>query len=280
MAGIGPPGTTYSGPVFLSVSGGDISGLFIGGRTSAPGGGGRYGTFYPGVPYGSAASSSAWLYDLQQNGENRSNLAIVDTGETDGSSSTFRIELFDGASGSLVNVVDEVTLGSRKWIQLSSILKEYAPATASAYARVTRIAGSNPFLCYAVINDGGSPGQGSDDGAFVAMDGSEDASTAPVLSVTPTSLSFGNVTVGTTKDLSLSVRSSGSAPLTVSSAKSDKDAFTVTSPATPFTMLPAGEEVVTVRFAPSAAGNQSGNLTIASGDPARPTVLVPVLGSG
>ena len=36
------------------------------------------------------------------------------------------------------------------------------------YARVTRVAGSNPFIAYAVINDGGQPGERTGDGAFVA----------------------------------------------------------------------------------------------------------------
>ena len=37
----------------------------------------------------------------------------------------------------------------------------------NAYARVTRTSGTNPFVTYGVINDGGIPGQRSGDGAFV-----------------------------------------------------------------------------------------------------------------
>jgi len=33
---------------------------------------------------------------------------------------------------------------------------------------VTRISGNNPFIAYAVINDGSGPGGRSGDGAFVA----------------------------------------------------------------------------------------------------------------
>ena len=35
------------------------------------------------------------------------------------------------------------------------------------YARVTRTAGSNPFISYAVVTDGGQPGERSGDAAFV-----------------------------------------------------------------------------------------------------------------
>lgn len=38
----------------------------------------------------------------------------------------------------------------------------------SGYALVTRTFGSNSFIAYAVVNDGGQPGQRSGDGAFVA----------------------------------------------------------------------------------------------------------------
>jgi len=37
----------------------------------------------------------------------------------------------------------------------------------SGYARITRTAGTNPYLAYAVVNDGASPGQRSGDGAFL-----------------------------------------------------------------------------------------------------------------
>jgi hypothetical protein len=33
---------------------------------------------------------------------------------------------------------------------------------------VTRIEGKNPFIAYAVLNDGGQPGERTGDGAFVA----------------------------------------------------------------------------------------------------------------
>jgi hypothetical protein len=36
------------------------------------------------------------------------------------------------------------------------------------YAHITRTAGTNPFIAYAVINDGAQAGQRSGDGAFLS----------------------------------------------------------------------------------------------------------------
>ena len=173
VSGIAPAGNPLAGALFVTVDGRDVSGLFVGARTSAPGGGGRYGLFYCGVSYGRAASSVAWLNGLQQNLETRSNLALVNTGEIDDSRDVFRIELFDGDTATRVATIDGISLSPRQWIQFQMILDQYAPGTRQGYARVSRIAGTNPFIAYAVLNDGGEPGARTGDGAYVAMDAEE-----------------------------------------------------------------------------------------------------------
>jgi hypothetical protein len=64
--------------------------------------------------------------------------------------------------------VDNIQLEASHWYQFGMILSQYAPAVTQGYARIKRIAGNNPFIAYAVINDGGIPGQRSGDGAFIA----------------------------------------------------------------------------------------------------------------
>lgn len=170
VAGIGPAGPTYAGALFASVPNTDVRGLVVGVRTSsAAPAGGSYGLFYTGVPFGAAASSVAWVYGLQQNGENRANLALVNTGNVDASGSTYRIELFDGDTGALVKTL-ETSLSAKRWTQLSGLLSSNVPGITNAYAKVTRTAGNNQFLAYGVINDGGAPGERSGDGAFVTME--------------------------------------------------------------------------------------------------------------
>ena len=117
---------------------------------------------------GGESTTSAWVYGLQQNTENRTNLAIVNTGLTDRSTDVFTIELYDGNTGIKVATVQGISLAADAWMQIGTILAQYAPGTTQGYARVTRTSGTNPFIVYAVINDGGQPGERSGDGAFIS----------------------------------------------------------------------------------------------------------------
>ncbi|HSB37134.1 MAG TPA: hypothetical protein VLH41_09660, partial [Thermoanaerobaculia bacterium] len=162
-----PPGATFAGALFVTDATGDLRNLSISARTSTPGGRGRYGLYYPAIPAGSEASTTAWLYGLQQNAENRTNLALVNAGSSDGSEDTFQIDLFDGASGRKEGTTN-VTVPAKGFLQLNSVLSKYAPSVSGGYALVTRTSGNNAFIAYAVINDGSQPGQRSGDGAFVS----------------------------------------------------------------------------------------------------------------
>ena len=167
-AGVGPAGPTFAGALFATVAEGDMSGIAIGARTSSSDGrGGQYGVYYNAVPYGGAFLEGAWVEALQQNEENRSNLALVNTGEVDDSPSVFQLDIYDGATGMLANTVTGLTVPAGGWRQINGILGDYAPGTTQGYVRITRISGNNPFLAYGVINDGGAPGQRSGDGAYL-----------------------------------------------------------------------------------------------------------------
>jgi hypothetical protein len=168
VPGIGPQGTSYAGALIISASAGDLSGIMVAARTSTTGGGGHNGVFYAAIPQGQGASQEAWLYGLQQNEENRTNLALVNTGENDNSEDTFSLELYDGATGNLAITVTGVTLPAQGWKQFNMILAAYAPPVEQGYAHVVRTGGNNRFIAYAVINDGAHPGQRSGDGAFIA----------------------------------------------------------------------------------------------------------------
>jgi hypothetical protein len=156
-------GDSIAGPVFASVEGGDCQGIFMAARTATLGS--RYGVFYSAVPNGSTLSNMVWIYGLQQNEENRTNIAIVNTGLVDSSDSAFNVELYDGATGNLVDLPSSITLPARGWRQINAILP---PALREGYARVVRVSGNNPFIAYAVINDGAAPGERTGDGAFIA----------------------------------------------------------------------------------------------------------------
>ena len=144
-----------------------MSGIVIGARTGSEGGGGQYSVFYNAVPFGEAFSQVAWVEGLQQNQENRSNLALVNTGEVDGSASVFHLEIYDGETGLLAETVVTKPIPARRWHQINGILGSYAPETRQGYIRIEKVSGENPFLAYGVVNDGGAPGERSGDGAYL-----------------------------------------------------------------------------------------------------------------
>ena len=167
VEGIGPSRGGYAGPVFATAEGGDMSGIVMGARTGSQGGGGQYSVFYNAVPEGGAFTEVAWVDGLQQNQENRSNLALVNTGEVDDSESVFHLEIYDGETGLLAETVVTKPVPARGWHQINGILGSYAPETRQGYIRILKVSGENPFLAYGVVNDGGAPGERSGDGAYL-----------------------------------------------------------------------------------------------------------------
>ena len=161
-----------AGALFASAESGDMSGIVIAARTSSSDGrGGRYGVFYNAVPDGSAFTATAWIDALQQNQENRSNLALVNTAQVDDTDSVFDLDIYDGDTGLLVRTVTTEPLPARRWRQINAILADHARGTTQGYIRIRQVSGNNPFLAYGVVNDGGAPGQRSGDGAYVPAHG-------------------------------------------------------------------------------------------------------------
>jgi hypothetical protein len=99
------------------------------------------------------------------------------------------------------------------------------------------------------------------------------------LSVSPTSLSFGDVQVGTTSTLSTTISSTGSGDCNVTITPTGSTDFTA-SPLGPFTLVPGSAQVVTVDYTPAELGIDTGNLAVASNDPSTPNVDVTLSGNG
>ena len=164
-------------PLIASADGGDLSGIVIGARVVAPADAedpskGQYGVFYTAVPQGQGFTGSAWVDGLQQNAENRSNLALINTGEMDGSDSVFELDIYDGETAMKVKTVtmdaEPMTMVPAKGFrQINGILRKHAPGTTQGYVRIRKVSGANPFLAYGVVNDGGAPGQRTGDGAYI-----------------------------------------------------------------------------------------------------------------
>ena len=162
----------FVGPVFIDLCA-DVDclptdGIWVGARAFSKSGVNRYGVFYCALPDNleTASPSDVWLYDLRQDKDNRTNVALVNRGPY--GASEFRIEIFDGSTGLKANTIENIIVGVGEWKQIGGILTQSGLYTTQGYAHITRTTGSDPFIAYSVINNGGKPGTGTGDGAYIA----------------------------------------------------------------------------------------------------------------
>ncbi len=167
---IGPKGSaSYAGALQISaLRNGNLAWLFVGARTGAPAaGGGQFGLFYRATQVSEAASGQAWVFGLQQNAANRSNLAVVNFANvavTDG----YRVDVYDGDTGKLAGSTAVQNLPAGGWYQFSPILTAFG--VANGYIHVVRTSGSSALYAYGVVNDGATSGSGAtNDGSFVVF---------------------------------------------------------------------------------------------------------------
>jgi pseudomonalisin len=236
----GKLGTFFA--TFVGVS--DPAAVFAGSRASTPNlsasVGGAFGTFAPAVPSGVAnGSGETWIYGLRQNASFRSNLAVVHApGTPSGTTSgpvSLEIQLFDGDSGAPVGAPLTRTLQAGEFFQYNEVLKN-APAgvtNTNGYARLTRTSGSDRFIAYGVVNDGGSAGGGTSDGSFLGANPTEGL--VPILLDLPGPPHF-------TSDLTLT--NPASAPVTVSLTYTASTQFSGAGSGTRTTTLAAGQQLV------------------------------------
>ncbi len=113
----------------------------------------------------------------------------------------------------------------------------------------------------------------------IALTGAAFANTVASIALSAQRLDFGNVTAGSTKDVTLVVTNEGLAQLTINTLTLSNAAFRVMSPAAPVNVAAGATANVVVRHTAAGATEQSGRLTIASNDPTRPQVELVVAGT-
>ena len=101
----------------------------------------------------------------------------------------------------------------------------------------------------------------------------------PQISVAPSSLSFGNLVVGTSGTQKLTISNPGTATLNVTQATVAGSGFTTSGLALPLSLAPGGAASFNVGFAPASAGSASGSITLISNAPAS-SLVIPFSGSG
>ena len=113
----------------------------------------------------------------------------------------------------------------------------------------------------------------------VSLQGSS-AAANPVLTISATSLSFGNVMENTASTKPLTLTSSGTSPVTVNSASISGAGFSIVGGSFPVTLTPTQTLTLLVQFDPTAIGNASGQLTINSNSSGGSTAVVTLSGVG
>jgi hypothetical protein len=100
-------------------------------------------------------------------------------------------------------------------------------------------------------------------GLCVPLTGTGTTSGVGQLSLAPASLNYGNVAVGTTDTLAITMTATGGS-ITVSSANSSSSQFALTGTTLPVTIASGKSLSVNVGFTPKSSGSESGSLTFSS----------------
>ena len=112
----------------------------------------------------------------------------------------------------------------------------------------------------------------------VSLTGTGIASQQGLLSSSPATLNFGNVTANSTQSQSVTITNTGAASVTVSAVTVVGAAFSLGNLTTPFTLGPQQSIQLAVGFAPTTSGSAAGTLTITS-NAQNGTLTVPLAGT-
>jgi uncharacterized delta-60 repeat protein len=105
----------------------------------------------------------------------------------------------------------------------------------------------------------------------------------PDIDTAPASLTFGNVTQGSFKNLAVTVRNTGNATLNVTSTTlvgAASAEYSIVAGGGAFSLAPAATRQVTVRLTPTSLGTKVATLSFASNDPDENPKNVPLSGTG
>jgi hypothetical protein len=116
--------------------------------------------------------------------------------------------------------------------------------------------------------------------ATISLTGTGTEATTSTLTVSPASLNFGNVTVGSLATQAVILTSTGTAPVQVNAAAISGTGFTVSGASFPVTLNPKQTVTLSVQFKPTASDAATGRLTINSNSSTNPTTVVALAGTG
>jgi hypothetical protein len=99
------------------------------------------------------------------------------------------------------------------------------------------------------------------------------------LAITPSSVNFGSVTIGSPNSQTLQLKNNGTAALTITQLGATGSGFNTSTINLPLTLNPGTTSTFNVQFAPQAPGSITGNVSVVSNAPSSPS-LVTLSGTG
>ena len=109
--------------------------------------------------------------------------------------------------------------------------------------------------------------------ANISLSGTGDAVPTPNLTLSATSISFGQTQIGSKVPRTLTLTSTGNAPLSISTITVSGAAFSLGAVSLPATLQPNQQLTLTVTFDPTAEGSDAGTLTVTSNDASGPATV-------
>jgi Abnormal spindle-like microcephaly-assoc'd, ASPM-SPD-2-Hydin len=200
------------------------------------------------VPQLSVSATSLSFGNVNVGSSTTKTVAISNSGNANLSISQIAVS-GAGFTGSGITVPLTLTPG-----QSANYTVQFAPASASSAS------GQVSFTSNAATNP------------TVSLSGTGVTPPAPVLSVSPASLSFGNLVVGSSSTKSITITNSGGANLSISQITTSGTGFSGSGVTLPLILTPGQTATYTVTFSPASSGSASGQVSFTSNASTNPTV--------
>ena len=187
------------------------------------------------------------------------NTQVIQLKNTGAASLTISSVIVKGTGFSISGLTTPVTLAAGATKQLTVA---FQPATAGSYSGAVGV-GSNASDSFLTVVASGT-GTGS----------------SRVLSITPTSVAFGSVGVGSSTTREITLKNSGNSNITISGDSVTGTGLSATGLGGSVTLTPGQSAVLVAGFAPKAAGNVTGSITITSNATNGTSIAAPITGTG
>jgi len=176
---------------------------------------------------------------------------------TGGTNATISAVTESGAGFSVSGITPPVTLTPG---QSTTFTVKFAPTSATTFSGTVTVTSnaSNASLA-------------------IALSGTAEGAPA-VLTASPTSLTYTNITVGQTSSQTETIKNTGATSATISAAAATGTGFSISGITPPVTLTAGQSTTITVKFAPTSAGTFPGTLTVTS-NASNPSLTIPLSGT-